>query len=364
MNERSESLDLIRGMAALFVMFGHLRSIFFVPFDQLLNAGIINKAFYVFTGYGHECVIIFFVLSGYFVGSAFHRNFSSSPLGNHIVNYAVNRMARLWVVLLPALIFTAIIDNAGLSMTADKSIYTTGTYYSFIHPSNDRNIVTFLGNVFFLQTIVVPTFGTNSPLWSLANEFWYYLLFPALYVIFTRRVSTTIRLLIGAAVILVLYWLGTRNMPLVEGLLVWLLGFGTYITTFKPGTLIRALCIIAFAAVFLIVRVKPLPMTDLILGVSTALLIISVRDRSLGAAGRVAGFLSKISYTLYLVHLPLIIFISATLLFGKTFRGNLTGMLFFAGLSAFVIGVSYLFYYLFERNTDRVRAIFRQLIAG
>ena len=33
-------------------------------------------------------------------------------------------------------------------------------------------------NIFFLQGIYTPTFGTDGALWSLANEFWYYLLFP------------------------------------------------------------------------------------------------------------------------------------------------------------------------------------------
>src|SRR6202030_1593882 len=36
----------------------------------------------------------------------------------------------------------------------------------------------FLGNLFFVQTILCRTFGSNGPLWSLANEFWYYVLFP------------------------------------------------------------------------------------------------------------------------------------------------------------------------------------------
>lgn len=32
----------------------------------------------------------------------------------------------------------------------------------------------------FLQTRFTPVFGSNGPLWSLFNEFWYYVLFPAL----------------------------------------------------------------------------------------------------------------------------------------------------------------------------------------
>jgi hypothetical protein len=36
----------------------------------------------------------------------------------------------------------------------------------------------FLGNMGFLQGIFVHTAGTNLALWSLANEFWYYIAFP------------------------------------------------------------------------------------------------------------------------------------------------------------------------------------------
>jgi peptidoglycan/LPS O-acetylase OafA/YrhL len=36
---------------------------------------------------------------------------------------------------------------------------------------------TFVGNVMQLQEITVPSLGSNGPLWSLANEWWYYVLF-------------------------------------------------------------------------------------------------------------------------------------------------------------------------------------------
>src|SRR5207302_8969523 len=35
----------------------------------------------------------------------------------------------------------------------------------------------FLGNLLGLQTVCVPSFGSNGPLWSLANEWWYYCFF-------------------------------------------------------------------------------------------------------------------------------------------------------------------------------------------
>lgn len=43
-----------------------------------------------------------------------------------------------------------------------------------------------LGNLFFVQTVFTPTFGTNPPLWSLSYEFWYYLLWPIFLLFFAQ----------------------------------------------------------------------------------------------------------------------------------------------------------------------------------
>ena len=38
------------------------------------------------------------------------------------------------------------------------------------------SVAGFLGNLVFLQTLFVETFGSNDALWSLTNEFFYYLM--------------------------------------------------------------------------------------------------------------------------------------------------------------------------------------------
>ena len=50
-----------------------------------------------------------------------------------------------------------------------------------------RSVTAFIGNMFGLQTILVPSFGGNFPLWSLANETWYYILFPLLVLVLRGR---------------------------------------------------------------------------------------------------------------------------------------------------------------------------------
>src|ERR1700751_1049072 len=44
--------------------------------------------------------------------------------------------------------------------------------------SGPISLATFFANLFFLQSLYAPVFGTNVPLWSLAYEAWYSALFP------------------------------------------------------------------------------------------------------------------------------------------------------------------------------------------
>lgn len=39
-----------------------------------------------------------------------------------------------------------------------------------------------LGNLGFVQAVPVAVYCSNVPLWSFANEFWYYVMFPLLAV--------------------------------------------------------------------------------------------------------------------------------------------------------------------------------------
>lgn len=61
-------LDLIRGCSALLVCMGHLRNAILVDYAELIHPSIAIKAIYFITSFGHQAVMIFFVLSGYFVG--------------------------------------------------------------------------------------------------------------------------------------------------------------------------------------------------------------------------------------------------------------------------------------------------------
>jgi peptidoglycan/LPS O-acetylase OafA/YrhL len=65
----SVHLDLIRGLSALAVLFGHARGLFFVDHRELESPGILVQFVYLVSGFGHQAVMVFFVLSGYFISS-------------------------------------------------------------------------------------------------------------------------------------------------------------------------------------------------------------------------------------------------------------------------------------------------------
>jgi hypothetical protein len=52
-------LDVIRGLSAIAVCAGHLRSMIFIDYPQLPAASFLHKAFYAVTGIGHQSVVFF-----------------------------------------------------------------------------------------------------------------------------------------------------------------------------------------------------------------------------------------------------------------------------------------------------------------
>jgi len=229
MNDRRQLwLDLLRGLSAIAVCSGHLRAMMFCDYGQIEKPSIFHAVLFAVTGMAHQAVIFFFVLSGYFVGGSVWKNRQRFSMSK----YATQRLLRLWVVLLPALVATWLIDRYVASSAPDVlegSRYEAWSSGPSPDGSYSTSPATFLGNALFLQTILVPVFGTNGPLWSLANEFWYYMLFPLLMIATRQLPNYRSPWWCAGAIVLsgaILYWL-PREFLL--GWVIWLLGVGSAI---------------------------------------------------------------------------------------------------------------------------------------
>jgi peptidoglycan/LPS O-acetylase OafA/YrhL len=348
-------------MAALVVVSSHARGLFFRSFTAPSQTGVGLSRSHI--NIGLEAVMIFFVLSGFLVGGSVIKNARNGDWSWS--DYLLRRLTRLWVVLVPAILFGYMLDHIGIRFFSQPGgIYTAPPGQQMVFdllPTLRPSVL--LGNLFFLQDALVPTLGTNRSLWSLTNEFWYYLAFPILYLAFFVKRTYIARAFALVACVLIYLVVG----PDISWLfLVWLLGALVYRI---PKTLSQKA--VSFLAPFLLaILLVSSPLIrrsnlsghadEALISIIFAALLYTLKHKTElarpNAYSRSAGLLSRISYTLYLFHLPLAVFLCACLNHPwHVYPTTLTNIVGLAAFTAVLIAFSYLFYLLFEARTDAVR---------
>jgi peptidoglycan/LPS O-acetylase OafA/YrhL len=173
-------LDLLRLAAALEVFAYHLAG--------LPNTGVANG---LWTAFGHEAVTIFFVLSGFVIPYAAASR-EPDPRA-----FAVARLTRIYSVALPCLALTLLFDWIGHRF--DPAIYQG------LSPGGSPLLRIGIGAVMFNESWQSVQMLSNTPYWSIAYEFWYYALFAALFFLRGRiRIAATaaVALIAGPNIIL------------------------------------------------------------------------------------------------------------------------------------------------------------------
>ena len=164
---------------------------------------------------GHQAVLGFFVMSGYLVGGSVLASIRKGK--DFLREYAIHRFARIYVVTVPALILTFIVDSFGRKFLPNTDFYDLPLFAGHYSAS------VFIGNVLNFQEIHTPTYGTNSPLWSLACEFWYYITFPLLLAPLARNYPNWFRY--GGFAVGVAVFLSLASAPWFRfGFVLWVIG--------------------------------------------------------------------------------------------------------------------------------------------
>lgn len=380
--DASVHLDAIRGIAAVWVLVGHARFLFIktsftnllvgksgsaaIPafqkgeptltkhlrFSQLFEGGPILT---------RMAVIAFFVLSGYLVGGSVLRAMRKGSFSWK--GYLVQRLTRLWIVLIPALLLGAVFDASGVYL-----LHSPLRMYRILELAQTSlfSLKVFLANLFFLQGIVTPCFGSNGALWSLAYEFWYYIFFPLLLIALWASNRTRVR--VGAGLLLSLLVV-LCGWEIGAYFLIWLMGVGVACLPLQiPPSLRKILTCATGLALFLAMFLElkfPMPIkgffaADFVIGIAFSLFLWTVLHAQGNGVHRLyraaAHTLSGMSYTLYLLHTPMLFFISA-LLFptGELWKLSPVSLVKLFIVLIVVFAASWLVYSCFERNTARVR---------
>jgi peptidoglycan/LPS O-acetylase OafA/YrhL len=226
------------------------------------------------------------------------------------------------------------------------------------------------GNAAFLQGYWVHPFGTDGPLWTLAYEFWYYLLFPLLLILVSSR---RLGAILGAVVAMAVCGLaaGPTALTLFPA---WLVGVVAYRVS---GRMTRRLeeasprvlgilqlasgCAVLVTIILAQVLHLAAPLAALIDATAAAVFLVFATVEIQGgrllqavlASGHRCG---EMSYTLYAIHLPVLILLCAALNEGGSRSlgihafGLFVAMLLVSLIMAFALSL------VTERRTNRVRA--------
>ena len=384
--------DCFRFVAALAVVIEHARDLLLRKYADVGSVSILWKALYYGTGFGHAAVIVFFVLSGFWISKTVDRRIAGDGLGGDGLrgarlkgdglrgaglrgaefwaDYLADRLSRLLIVLVPALLLGAAIDWTGIHALGGPIYAGTSGSLTIQYPVAERlGLVVLLGNLAFVQTLLVDTLGSNGALWSLANEFWYYICYPAFVLLLARR------RLSGSLVALVVLALFPHLLP---GFAVWLMGSAIYHAdrrwrgrvSRRAGAVVLVVATLLLAACLGAARVQYFGdvTSDLLVGAAFAGLcwaLLAIDPMPARALGPVSRYGANASYSLYVTHLPLVVLLAAWMTrglgHGERFFPGAMALLVFTAVVLGAVAWGWLFAALTEARTpllrDRVKAL-------
>jgi peptidoglycan/LPS O-acetylase OafA/YrhL len=368
----SDFLNASRWVAAFFVVLQHVFNIT-INYSDIKDPSLFLRAANFFGGFGHMAVIVFFVVSGYLVGGRAILYFKDK--GFSARDYSIHRFSRIYTVLIPALIVGSMLDWSGIAFFNASGIYNHPDAFYGNAFGNDMakhlSFGIFLGNLLQLQTITVSSLGSNAPLWSLANEWWYYVVFGFFMVAYRSRRMRTRVVATGAMLTIIMF------LPLQISLWLafWAVGVAVAVLSrfwagwsFTTGAIILVVFLIAVRWIgprlwsFGVATGLATDFAlDLAVALGYAIVLLCAKNlkdrlkfRSLHRA------LASFSYTIYLVHFPAMVFLAAfmkdVLDIGFARQPGVAATIYAGALLVTLYGCAWIFAALTEAHTDVIRS--------
>lgn len=356
-------MDALRAVLAGVVAFGHAWALLIQ--DYAGSRSLTIRALYGIAGFAHAAVILFLVLSGYWISRSVNARERAGWSWN---GYMLDRLARLAVVVVPALALGGLLDAVALHVLQSPThLGLTDSWVLRKNVGQDLALGTLAGNLLFMQGIIVQPFGTNGPLWSIAAEFWFYLWFPALFLV-VRRGRANWGLLSLAVVPFAPWLLGYFAIWLCGALLVPMERALTAqsLPLHRVGRVALFITASATAAALFQARMGMTIFRDVTLAVAFAAFILTllvVRPVFPPVLRYLATFGARSSFSLYAIHFPVIALLAAFAVGRERLPPSASNVLVCIAAVLASIAVSMFFAMATEAHTPRVRdAIRRRLL--
>ena len=340
----SLQLESLRGISAIVVLFTHCFQAFIAPFDLTLYSWVRLL--------GQAAVMIFFVLSGYLIGYSIQRNTHQHGQFN-LHQYTRQRYRRILPPFLFAMALTVILYLLAPLFFASQTHAFQNSFGMMIRTSYTLEAGDFFGSLLFLNGFITPTVSANAPLWSLSYEVWFYVLAGFLPFLKDSEMAK-----IGFFSVLIV--LSILNIQFFIYFLVWLMAFACSFRHIQRHFLnrLQVLKLGLFGLAFLIAcidayqfhivdqarqyRAANFTLFNFCIGLAFSCWLVQLQhQRSYYYPVWVQS--ADFSYTLYVTHFPLLLFIlgciPATLAYGLggavlALLGSMGGLIVFAWLMA------------------------------
>lgn len=370
----SHFIDAARWLATLLVALFHANNIFVNQADIMTathNPLAYVWWFFINFQFGHEGLVMFFVFSGVLVGGPVIERMRKPQ--KFFQRYLIDRIVRIYIVLIPILAIGFCIDNFG------RWIFAGAGVYELPHYAERFNAWLFLPTLASLQGIWFNPYGTNEPLWSLGMECWYYVIFPLLFLPLAAGYGRAARIAGCAFAIAAFLALAASGSHFAIYFVLWCAGAAARLAP-RPLMRNKYVALVLWLAVLVAVRllisgskIDTYPYKIVADGLNTLLVVNLVTTLRFDPTDgfrfcntRLHKFLADFSYSVYALHVPVLIFIwAATARFiGPGWRGELATLphyLTAIGSVAFVGVLAFGLSRVTEMRTDPVRRFFHNL---
>jgi peptidoglycan/LPS O-acetylase OafA/YrhL len=289
---------------------------------------------------GHYAVTIFIVLSGYCLMLPVARAGGNYPLKGGFGGYIHRRARRILPAFYVAVLMTvALLPLTRLGWVAALNAGLPGVHAALGNPTPAELLHQCLAHLFLINNRIpfwtgnFGPFTNNTPLWSVATEWQIYFLFPGLLLPILRRFGPWVSVCAGIAASVGFFHLTGDRYASACPWMLGVFGIGTLgaLITHSPDEIFQSLrrrehwgkasCFLL--AMFVIVGVANLGMyrrypdlVDLMLGLSVMCGLVALARSSTSRGQRwcadlfsspAASALGGLSYSLYLIHYPLLI---------------------------------------------------------